>query len=1045
MMDSLSIARAVFRCTVGSIVMIVYLAMFGCGGKETGAVKQEKIHEQNPAAKVVGIELPNITPSSFNTPGELKAFVSVDGSELEPMALEDGNALVSFDGLVTGDHQLNIVFEHHSESYGVVTVATLANSFNISKGDNFLSITQDDYQIAGLDDDKDGVSNLAELTNALRQSSPTEWNNFPPEFVSEERLYKTENTVDPLAIAVTDANGHLLTYSIVGGADAKTFFIDPSSGYLRFLFSPDFESPSDQDRNNIYEVEISASDELGEMTSQLFLIEVRDVETEQGLQNLTLSNQPPAVLTTGEQLQLSANGSGNGVISFNSSDELILTVDDEGLLTAISSGVATISVSIAADDQFPSASISFSIEVIPNSFPLYGWVGKEGSELKMPDGIQGVEFYRTTDPQCDLQNYTSCANGKMDVLSGTDFFDTTAHLEQVAYYSFVKENKKAMGAFGGTKFSERSGHQAAVFNNKLWVIGGETEYGYVNDVWSSTDGVAWKGELKEAPFSARDGHQVVVFQNKLWLIGGGDDESTHNDVWSSADGVRWNLEQPSASFSPRSEHQVVVYKDELWLVGGGDVGSLNDVWRSSDGINWTEIASSAQFSARRGHQLVVFVDNLCLIGGKDESGLVNDVWMSDNGKDWRLTSTIDAYNQPEQHQSIVYDNKLWLFSGRDLSSQVDLWNSTDGVTWNSERYLVPVSTGNRQFVVFDKKMWVIGGGSSSFTNDIWSSQNGFSWWRHKDMFPLEKAAVQVVAFHDKLWLIGGGRVSYGENGPKIEVVDDIWVSSDGLFWEMVADSVPVANRYGGNVIHFNDTLFVFGGVDDVGERKDIWSSKDGISWKQEVTATELPSLFFRKFIEFQDKLWLFSVDENDNKIEVELWNSEDGISWTSEGVTVLPATKVGIEEDIFVRFELAVFANRLWLAGFGYDVDHGYLSAMWSTVDVVQWKEEAVTSNYPLPTDYKLFSYEDKLFIGGGFRSKSVLSNGPSELRFNDVWMTSDGVGWSKAESERELTPRSNYQLIEFQNQLISFGNETLKSNDGINWRKGIYREVEVK
>jgi len=72
--------------------------------------------------------------------------------------------------------------------------------------------------------------------------------------------------IDELSSAVTtvaagdpDA-GTSIVYSIVGGADATKFSIDPTTGQLSFKSAPDFDHPTDVGANNVYNVTVQASD-----------------------------------------------------------------------------------------------------------------------------------------------------------------------------------------------------------------------------------------------------------------------------------------------------------------------------------------------------------------------------------------------------------------------------------------------------------------------------------------------------------------------------------------------------------------------------------------------------------------------------------------------------------------------------------------------------------------------------------------------------------------------------------------------------------------
>ena len=70
-----------------------------------------------------------------------------------------------------------------------------------------------------------------------------------------------ENTTTVATIAATDAQaGSSLSYSISGGADAARFTIDATTGALRFATAPNFETPTDANGDNIYDVIVQVSD-----------------------------------------------------------------------------------------------------------------------------------------------------------------------------------------------------------------------------------------------------------------------------------------------------------------------------------------------------------------------------------------------------------------------------------------------------------------------------------------------------------------------------------------------------------------------------------------------------------------------------------------------------------------------------------------------------------------------------------------------------------------------------------------------------------------
>jgi hypothetical protein len=111
----------------------------------------------------------------------------------------------------------------------------------------------------------------------------------------------------------------------------------------------------------------------------------------------------------------------------------------------------------------------------------------------------------------------------------------------------------------------------------MWIIGGGTydNRRYYSDIWSSGDGVNWTLELAEAPWTPRQYHETVVFDDKMWVIGGWSMEGNLNDVWFSEDDVTWT-ELVDAPWPSRHAAAVFVHREALWLVAGD---LWNDVWR----------------------------------------------------------------------------------------------------------------------------------------------------------------------------------------------------------------------------------------------------------------------------------------------------------------------------------------------------------------------------------------------------------------------------------------------------------------------------------
>lgn len=130
-------------------------------------------------------------------------------------------------------------------------------------------------------------------------------------------------------------------------------------------------------------------------------------------------------------------------------------------------------------------------------------------------------------------------------------------------------------------FGPRDFHSVDVFQDKLWVVCGSVsgyvnryeESNFYNDAWYSENGVNWTKTSGNPP--VRTGHASVVYENKLWIIGGDylglqsvSNEEGMNDVWYTVNGEEWIEYTDRAGFSRRFDPEALLFKDKIWLIGG---------------------------------------------------------------------------------------------------------------------------------------------------------------------------------------------------------------------------------------------------------------------------------------------------------------------------------------------------------------------------------------------------------------------------------------------------------------------------------------------
>lgn len=143
----------------------------------------------------------------------------------------------------------------------------------------------------------DGVDTLrnVEFFQFANTTIPAGVPNTPPVITSDgggiaAALSVLENATFVTTVTASDAdNGQTLTYSIAGGADAALFTIDPVTGVVSFINAPDFESPADAGGNNVYDIIVRATDNLGGFDEQAIAITVTDVS----------EGSPPIIISNG--------------------------------------------------------------------------------------------------------------------------------------------------------------------------------------------------------------------------------------------------------------------------------------------------------------------------------------------------------------------------------------------------------------------------------------------------------------------------------------------------------------------------------------------------------------------------------------------------------------------------------------------------------------------------------------------------------------------------------------------------------------------------
>ena len=187
-----------------------------------------------------------------------------------------------------------------------------------------------------------------------------------------------ENIISSVYTAqATDIDvGDTLSYSI-SGTDSSLFTIGSSSGELSFKTAPDYENPSDDGKNNTYDLTISATDSMAKQAHQSLTIAVNDLNDnspnfDPASHSFSVAENTSGTIYTAQATDLDASDSLS--YSLSGTDYSLLQIDpSSGELSFINSpdfeipedqgSDNTYALDIIASDGTNSDTLALTIEV----------------------------------------------------------------------------------------------------------------------------------------------------------------------------------------------------------------------------------------------------------------------------------------------------------------------------------------------------------------------------------------------------------------------------------------------------------------------------------------------------------------------------------------------------------------------------------------------------------------------------------------------------------------------------------------------------------
>ena len=252
-----------------------------------------------------------------------------------------------------------------------------------------------------------------------------------PEFTSAASVAAEEISTAVFYTAVAednDSSAEQISFALSGGADVDFFQLDSISGALAFHTPVDYEIPQDSDADNVYQLNITAADELGNLAQLELQVSLSNIND-----NPPILTAPPASLTVAENdssvvytftasdldgdalsysidgadAQYFALGAASGTLQFQPA------ADYETPLDANQDNVYELNISVS-DGDYHSSSAQLSIAVADSYDESPQATSASSVALAIDSLVVGATIYTATATDADADDQITYALGGVD-------------------------------------------------------------------------------------------------------------------------------------------------------------------------------------------------------------------------------------------------------------------------------------------------------------------------------------------------------------------------------------------------------------------------------------------------------------------------------------------------------------------------------------------------------------------------------------------------------------------------------------------------------
>ncbi len=263
----------------------------------------------------------------------------------------------------------------------------------------------------------------------------------------------------------------------------------------------------------------------------------------------------------------------------------------------------------------------------------------------------------------------------------------------------------------------------------------------------------------------------------------------------------------------------------------------------------------------------------------------------------------------------------------------------------------------------------------------------------------------VVEFNGKLWLIGGSDENYN--------LGDVWSSEDGENWTLVAETPFGLPKKGHTSLVFDNKLWAISGFFN-----DVWSSTNGIDWVRTTSDLGFDTREGHASFVFNNKMWIVGGRDNQYQSYNDVWSSSDGIEWTQETANAQFSPRA--------NHTITVLNGVIYLIGGGgvsSDFVPGYSNEVYSSVDGINWTKVETSSIFEPREAHTAIAFDNKIWVTGGWQVTSNDMTGEQQITsFNDVWFSADGATWQQLETNENYEGRLDHASVSFEDKLYIMG-----------------------